>query len=72
MNESGSAWRLTLWPFHTAKYAELADEAFFKTVTTDGDYVTWGGEPAPDGQLIDWFCLDNWEIGGGIGAAGYT
>lgn len=29
--------------FHTAKYAELADEAFFNTVTTDGDYVTWGG-----------------------------
>ena len=28
---------------HTAKYAELADEAFFKTATTDGDYVTWGG-----------------------------
>ena len=28
---------------HTAKYAELADEAFFKTAVTDGDYVVWGG-----------------------------
>ena len=27
---------------HTIKYAELADEALFKTVTTDGDYLTWG------------------------------
>lgn len=27
---------------HTTKYAELADEAFFKTATTDGDYVIWG------------------------------
>jgi hypothetical protein len=27
----------------TMKYAELADEAFFKTATTDGDYVVWGG-----------------------------
>lgn len=26
----------------TAKYAELADEAFFKTAETDGDYVIWG------------------------------
>lgn len=31
---------------HTAKYAELADIAFFKTATTDGDYVIWG-----DGRL---------------------
>lgn len=30
----------------TMKYAELADEAFFKTATTDGDYVVWG-----DGRL---------------------
>jgi hypothetical protein len=28
---------------HTMKYAELADEALFKTATTDGDYVIWGG-----------------------------
>lgn len=28
---------------HTMKYAELADVAFFKTATTDGDYVIWGG-----------------------------
>lgn len=28
---------------HTMKYAKLADEAFFKTATTDGDYVIWGG-----------------------------
>lgn len=28
---------------HTMKYAELADEVFFKTATTDGDYVIWGG-----------------------------
>ncbi|HPW40203.1 MAG TPA: DUF2442 domain-containing protein [Bacillota bacterium] len=27
----------------TAKYAELADEAFFRTAVTDGDYVLWGG-----------------------------
>jgi len=27
----------------TVKYAELADEAFFKTAVTDGDYVSWGG-----------------------------
>lgn len=27
----------------TAKYAELADERFFKTAETDGDYVVWGG-----------------------------
>ena len=27
----------------TMKYAELADEAFFNTATTDGDYVVWGG-----------------------------
>jgi hypothetical protein len=28
---------------HTMKYARLADEAFFKTATTDGDYVIWDG-----------------------------
>ncbi|MPM01860.1 hypothetical protein SDC9_48100 [bioreactor metagenome] len=27
----------------TMKYAELADEAFFNTAETDGDYVIWGG-----------------------------
>ncbi len=31
---------------HTIKYAELVDEAFFETATTDGDYVIWG-----DGRL---------------------
>lgn len=28
---------------HTMKYSELADEAFFNTAKTDGDYVIWGG-----------------------------
>ncbi|MEA4845716.1 MAG: DUF2442 domain-containing protein [Clostridiaceae bacterium] len=27
----------------TMKYAELADEVFFRTAATDGDYVLWGG-----------------------------
>lgn len=27
----------------TIKYAELGDEAFFRTAETDGDYVLWGG-----------------------------
>lgn len=27
----------------TAKYAELAETAFFRTAETDGDYVIWGG-----------------------------
>ncbi|MEA4893139.1 MAG: DUF2442 domain-containing protein [Peptococcaceae bacterium] len=27
----------------TMKYAELADEDFFMTAKTDGDYVFWGG-----------------------------
>ncbi len=27
----------------TMKYADLADETFFKTAETDGDYVIWGG-----------------------------
>jgi len=26
------------------KYAQLREERFFKTATTDGDYVIWGGE----------------------------
>ncbi len=26
----------------TAKYAELTDQAFFRTAVTDGDYVLWG------------------------------
>lgn len=30
----------------TMKYAVLADEAFFHTAKTDGDYVIWG-----DGRL---------------------
>lgn len=28
---------------HTMKFAELADEEFFKTAATDGNYVIWGG-----------------------------
>jgi hypothetical protein len=28
---------------HTMKYAELSDAEFFNCVTTDGDYVIWGG-----------------------------
>ncbi|HOE57911.1 MAG TPA: DUF2442 domain-containing protein [Bacillota bacterium] len=31
---------------HTVKYAELAEEAFFRTAATDGDYVIWD-----DGRL---------------------
>lgn len=31
---------------HTMKYTELKDEALFKNVKTDGDYVIWG-----DGRL---------------------
>jgi hypothetical protein len=27
---------------NTMKYAELANEKFFKTAVTDGDYVIWG------------------------------
>jgi len=27
----------------TVKYGELADEAFFNTARTYGDYVVWGG-----------------------------
>lgn len=31
---------------HTAKYAELTEEAFFRTAATDGVYVIWD-----DGRL---------------------
>ena len=42
--ESGSTITVDLsGKLHTMKYAELADKAFFKTATTDGDYVIWGG-----------------------------
>lgn len=42
--ESGSSATVDLsGKLYTAKYAELADEAFFKTAVTDGDYVVWGG-----------------------------
>lgn len=27
----------------TMRYAELEDEAFFRTAATDGDYVVWDG-----------------------------
>lgn len=27
---------------HTMKYVALAEEGFFQTATTDGDYVIWG------------------------------
>lgn len=41
--ESGGSAMIDLSSrLHTAKYAELADEAFFKTAVTDGDYVIWG------------------------------
>jgi hypothetical protein len=42
--ESGSMVTVDLsGKLHTMKYAGLADETFFKTATTDGDYVIWGG-----------------------------
>jgi hypothetical protein len=42
--ESGSTVIVDLSnKLHTMKYAQLADETFFKTATTDGDYVIWGG-----------------------------
>ena len=42
--ESGSSVTVDLsGKLHTMKYAELADEALFKDVKTDGDYVVWGG-----------------------------
>ena len=28
---------------HTMKYATLADETLFRDVSTDGNYVIWGG-----------------------------
>ena len=41
--ESGSTVTVDLsGKLHTMKYGELADETFFKTATTDGDYVIWG------------------------------
>lgn len=41
--ESGSTVTVDLsGKLHTMKYGELVDEAFFKTATTDGDYVIWG------------------------------
>ncbi len=42
--ESGSNVMVDLsGKLHTMKYAKLADEAFFQTVETDGNYVIWGG-----------------------------
>jgi len=42
--ESGSTATVDLsCKLNTMKYAELADEAFFKTAVTNGDYVIWGG-----------------------------
>ena len=42
--ESGSTATVDLsGKLRTAKYAALAEEAFFRTATTDGDYVVWGG-----------------------------
>lgn len=42
--EGGSTATIDLsGKLHTMKFAELADESFFKTAATDGDYVIWGG-----------------------------
>ncbi|MEA4946984.1 MAG: DUF2442 domain-containing protein [Oscillospiraceae bacterium] len=42
--ESGSSVTVDLsCKLNTIKYAALADEEFFNTVRTDGDYVVWGG-----------------------------
>lgn len=42
--ESGSSVTVDLSvKLHTMKYKELADEALFRDVATDGDYVIWGG-----------------------------
>lgn len=42
--ESGSSVTVNFsGKLKTMKYAELADEAFFNTARTDGDYVAWGG-----------------------------
>lgn len=45
--ESGSSVTVNLSvKLKTMKYLELADEDFFMTAKTDGDYVIWG-----DGRL---------------------
>ena len=45
--ESGSSVTVDLSvKLYTMKYAELNNEALFKSVKTDGDYVIWG-----DGRL---------------------
>ncbi len=42
--ESGSSLIIDLSvKLHAMKYKELADEALFKTASTDGNYVIWGG-----------------------------
>ncbi|MEN6325732.1 MAG: hypothetical protein ABFD18_05955 [Syntrophomonas sp.] len=42
--ESGSVVTVDLSGKHnTIKYAELADQEFFQTAATDGDYIIWGG-----------------------------
>lgn len=42
--ESGSSVTVDLsGKLKTIKYASLADEYFFRTATTDGSYVIWGG-----------------------------
>lgn len=41
--ESGSSVTVDLSvKLDSLKYAQLADEALFKNVRTDGDYVIWG------------------------------
>lgn len=45
--ESGSTVTVNLSnKLKTMKYSELADEMFFRTAATDGNYVIWG-----DGRL---------------------
>jgi len=42
--ESGSSLIIDLSvKLNTMKYKELTDEALFKTASTDGNYVIWGG-----------------------------
>lgn len=42
--ESGSSVTVNFsGKLKTIKYAELTDELFFNTASTDGDYVVWGG-----------------------------
>jgi len=42
--ESGSSVTVDLSKkLKTVKYCELADEGFFRTAATDGNYVIWGG-----------------------------